>query len=89
MLLQTFVVASLCGEIIVKTFVERIEAHEIFIWPSFELKRDFYVISAFASFVCGNFRRAKKGQAPMVPTFSPTAVVAEPTCSKLRQTEAP
>ena len=26
--------------------------------------------------------------APIVPTLSPTAVVAEPTCAKLRQTEA-
>ena len=29
----------------------------------------------------------KKGLAPMVPTFSPAEVVAEPTCAKLRQTE--
>ena len=71
-------------------FVGRIEVHEIFIWPSFELKRGFY-ISAFASFVCAIFRsgRTKQGLEPIVLTFSPTAVVAEPTYAKLRQTETP
>ena len=65
----------------------------MFMWPSFELKRDyFYITSAFASLVCANFRseRTEQGLAPMVPTFSPTEVVAEqPTCAKLRQTETP
>ena len=56
MIFQTFVVASsLCEEIIVWTFVERIEVHEIFMWLSFELKRGFY-ISAYANFVCASFR---------------------------------
>ena len=67
MIFQTFVVASLCEEIIVSTFVQRIEVHEIFTWPSFvELKRNFD-ISAFASFVCANFRserNEKKVQHP-------------------------
>ena len=48
MLFPTLVVESLCEGIVVFAFVERIEVHEIFAWPSFELKRGLY-ISAFAS----------------------------------------
>ena len=48
MLFPTLVVESLCVGIVVFAFVERIEVHEIFAWPSFELKRGLY-ISAFAS----------------------------------------
>ena len=79
MLFQTFVVASLCEEIIVQTSVQRIEVHEIFTWPSFvELKRNFD-ISAFASFVCANFRSehtvslsvTKKAQHPWFQRFHP------------------
>ena len=62
--MQTLFVASLCGAKILLTFEERIEIHEIFIWPSFELKKRGFYISAFASFVCcAIFRseRTKKG----------------------------
>ena len=79
----------LCEEIIVSTFVERIEVHDIFIWPSsFELKRGFY-ISAFASFVCANFRseRTKQRFSTHGSNVPPTAVVAGPIYAKLRQTE--
>ena len=59
-------------------------------WPSFERKRDFYISALRASFAHIFVLSApKKGIAPMVPTLSPTAVVAEPTYAKLRQTEIP
>ena len=55
------------------------------------VKRGFYNISAFASFVCEIFvlSAPKKGLAPMAPAFSPTKVVAEPAYAELRETETP